>query len=167
MKPPIDEPIARFVVPGKAVGKNAAYLRLRNDLKTARRARGLLLSQAGRDFKDRVKRIGHANRPPWWPKDPLQPKRVRVTVRMFGSRHDAGACTQLVKDALEGVYYDNDRIVEHGAESPADPKGTPARVEIDVELCEVFSDDETRARREAADKRQLARIRRATKTALR
>lgn len=136
---PIEQPlsIARFTIPGKAIGKNAAYLRLRSDLEGARgRRRGLILTQAGRDFKERIGQIGLCMRPVSWPRNLFVPKRVRVTVAMFGSRHDAGACTQLVKDALEGVYYANDRIVEHGPEAPADPRSEP-RVEITVELLAV------------------------------
>lgn len=145
-----------FTILGKAVGKNAAYTRLRRDLVGAGgRRRGLILSQAGRAFKERVGGVGLANRPSEWPKDLRVPKRVRVTVAMHGSRHDASACTQLVKDALEKIYYANDRIVEHGPEGPADPKSLPARVEITVELLDVRSPAELAKMGNSCSKRML------------
>lgn len=148
--------ICRLVVTGKAVGKNQAYLSPRR--RGAHRGDRILTS-VGREWKERVHRIGLAERSTTdWPRDPYLPKRVRVTVRMFGSRHDEGACMQLAKDALEGVFYDNDRVVETGPGAPADPSGKPARVEIDVELLELRSVEEADRLRTEAEKRLRRRL---------
>jgi hypothetical protein len=148
--------MVRFTVPGKAVGKNAAYLRLREDVVTnGGRHMGLILTTAGRNYKALVHTYGLlARNQSDWPRNSWIPKSVRITVAMYGTRHDAGAATQLIKDALEGVYYQNDRIVSHGPEEPSVRDGSSPRVDVLMELLECRSPEEVQERMFAFRKRR-------------
>lgn len=148
--------IVRFTVPGAPCGKNAAYARLRKDQVTRTgRKMGLILSQEGRNYKARVRRCGwEARIASEWPSDPWIPKRVRITVAMYGTRHDAGAATQIIKDGLEGVYFENDRVVSQGPEDPSIRDGSEPRVEVTMELLEVRTQAEAVALRDAQRKRR-------------
>lgn len=150
----------RFAVEG-VVGKNAAYTRLRKDIVTRTgRKMGLILSHEGRNYKARVRQCGLiARNASDWPRDPWIPKSVRITVSMFGTRHDTGAATQLIKDGLEGVYFENDRIVSHGAEGPSIRDGSSPRVEVMLELLEARTAEEVVKLKTAQRKRALARLR--------
>ena len=146
--------LASFTVPGKPVGKNQ-----RN---AVNRAGAVYRTREADGWMEEVRLTGlRARRAAGWPADTLIPKRVRVTVRVYGSRHDAGAVLVLVKDALEGVFYDNDRIVCDGRGEPADPKGEP-RTEIDVELLEVHTLAEVERIRTRREKALIARLKRKT-----
>lgn len=145
-----------IVIPGKAVGKNQAYFSPRNR-PSGRGDR--ILTPIGREFKERVHRIGlYARSQTDWPRDLYAPKMVRVTVRMYGSRHDEGACMVLCKDALEGVFYENDRVVCTGPGEPADPKAKPPRVVIVVELLETYPPAVAARRRSEAEQRLAKRF---------
>jgi hypothetical protein len=124
----------RIAIPGKAIGKNQTHMPAPRTSTGPR----ILLTPIARAYMDVVRRIGRtALAASDWPKDPLVPKRVRMTVRMFGSRHDALATTHLIRDALQRVFYADDKIVCHGPEEAGDPKAYPARVEVDLELLET------------------------------
>ena len=150
-----------FTIPGPAVGKNAAYMRLRKDVVTSSgRRMGLILSPQGRSYKNLVYQIGLiARNASDWPNDVWTPKNVRITVAMYGTRHDTGAATQLIKDGIEGIFYQNDRVVRHGPEGPSIRDGSPARVEVTLELLESYTPEEARKRQSESQARLLRKQR--------
>ncbi len=149
--------IVSFSVPGSPVGKNACYLPLKKTAlgQTGRRY-NLILSQAGRDYKLKVRLYAlRALRASDWPQDCYLPKRVRLTTQQYGTRHDAGASFNLIKDALEGVYFYNDRCVSNGPEDPSIRDGSAPRVEITVELLEARTQAEANALKADIEKRKI------------
>lgn len=136
--------VVAFTVPGAVCGKNQAYVRLRKDVFTrSGRRMGLILSSKGREYKRLINLLGRCARDESaWPRDPLIPKKVCLTVQAYGTRHDAGAATQIIKDALQGVFYADDKIVSQGAEEPSIRNGSAPHVDVTVELLETHSEQD-------------------------
>jgi hypothetical protein len=95
----------KFTVPGKPCSKNAAYG------PRAGNGRGIRLTPEARDFQQRVKAaaslaMGHEQ------SGRLFDGATAIEVASYFTRRaDSGAATALIKDALEGTAYENDRIV--------------------------------------------------------
>ncbi len=136
--------VVAFTVPGAVCGKNQTYIRLRKEILTrSGRRMGLILSSKGREYKRLVNLLGrYARDESAWPRNPLIPKKVCLTVQAYGTRHDAGAATQLIKDALQGVFYADDKIVSQGAEEPSIRNGSAPHVDVTVELLETHAEHE-------------------------
>jgi hypothetical protein len=130
-----------FVIAGKVVSINAGYVRAKFASKRgAGGGKGLVLSGAAREFKNRVRHAGRIARDrSAWPHDLFEVEAVRLTIRMWNSRHDPGAGDKFIRDALEGVFYRDDRIVSMGPGDRPTSDKLGARVEIDVELLERVS----------------------------
>ncbi len=126
-----------FTVPRKAVSVNQAYVRARFGLsRGAGGGKGLVLSSAGRDFKDCCRAHAFvAARTHAWPK-PDTVRRVTLHITAFNSRHDADAPAKLTADALEDVIYRRDNVVETITCRKAKDGGKP-RIEVVVDLLEV------------------------------
>ncbi len=120
----------RFVVED-AVGKNVRHRPIQSRM---------ILTPEARAFMESVALHGLAarNRSPW-PRNVFAPKRVRLSVDVYNTKHDAAAVSPLVADALEGVLYANDRVVSYGAQEPPMKDEGVRRVEIAVELLESYS----------------------------
>lgn len=104
----------------------------------ARRARGyagkqLFLTPEGRDWKDRVHISALLARPKGWPKlDTIA--HVRLSYQLFDYRGDTDGPRKALRDALEGVLYLNDRIVEDGPAPLPVRDGGGRRVRVTVEI---------------------------------
>jgi hypothetical protein len=92
-----------------------------------------------------------------WPRNIFVPKRVRLSVEVYNTRHDAAAVSPLVADALEGIFYLNDKIVEYGPQQPPTKDAGARRAEISVELLERYSEQEAQRRRDAQRQRIIRR----------
>lgn len=128
----------RFAVRRKPVSQNAAYIRAGwNSKRGAGGGKGLILSEAGREYKDAVRAMALvAARRIDWPRPELV-LRAAVHVTTYNCRHDVDAPLKLTQDALETVLYTNDRVVEYvTARKASDIHGR--RVEILVEALEVY-----------------------------
>lgn len=127
--------ILRFSIPRKACGPNEAYLRASwNANRGKGGGKGLILSSAGRDFKDCA--AAHAlvaAKVGRWPM-PGTVKRVFVTLQAWNSRHDIDAPIKLTLDAFQGILYAKDTAVRRLlVEEPSKDNGAP-RIDITVEL---------------------------------
>lgn len=137
-----------FVIPGKPVGKNRLYTRDRHLTKAARAYRKLTSICA-------IAALGKSD----WPRDLLAPKHVRLTVRLFNTRHDSAAATHFIRDSLEKIAYANDRVVSHGAEEIPIKDDGGTRAEVTLELLAVREAFEIMALAQAAHKRAIAKFR--------
>lgn len=125
--------IVRFSVPS-AVGKNARLMPA---------GRRIILTPQARAFMESVALHGLAARSASsWPKNPYAAKRVRLSVDVFNTKHDAAAVSPLVADALEGVFYANDRAVIYGPQELPIKDGGTRRIEVSIELLEAYSEKE-------------------------
>jgi hypothetical protein len=97
-------------------------------------ARGrIILTPEARAFMDRVALLGRSARNRTdWPRNPHAAKSVRLSVVVFNTRHDAAASSPLIADALEGVFYANDRIVSYAAQDRPVKDIGKRRVEIEL-----------------------------------
>jgi hypothetical protein len=147
--------IVRVKVPGKVVGKNA-----RNGPRGGPKL-GILLRTEAREFMERVALYGLAARnASEWPREMLAPRLVRLTVDVWNTKHDAAASSPLIADALEGVYYHNDRVVCYDPQELPLKDGGEARVEITLELLAVRTAQEIAAMKAAMESRLFAKFRR-------
>lgn len=137
-----------FTVPGRIVGKNAVYTRDHHLTKAAREYRRLISLCAIQTIKASD-----------WPRDPLLPKHVRLTVRLFNTRHDSAAATHFIRDSLQGLAYDNDKVVVHGAEEIPIKDDGGTRAEVTLELLAVREAFEVMKLAQAAHKRAIAKFR--------
>lgn len=121
-------------VPRKPVSVNQAYCRAKfSASRGAGGGKGLVLTKAGREFKDAVRSHALAAklRQGWPP--PERVREVALTITTFNTRHDADSAVKLTADALQGVIYPNDRVVSRITAQKGSDAGK-ARVEICVEL---------------------------------
>ncbi len=127
--------IVRFTIPRKAVSVNDGYVRAGwNSNRGGHGGKGMVLSPAGRDFKDAAR--AHAlvaARQQGWPKLEAV-KRVQVTLRAWNSRHDIDAPIKFSLDSLEGVIYANDPAVRRLVIEEPGKDDRPPRVDVAVEL---------------------------------
>ena len=124
-----------FLIPRKAVGVNEAYLRAGwNSNRGSGGGTGLILSPAGRAFKEcaAAYALVAAKRADW--PAPSTVKRVFVTLQAWNSRHDIDSCIKLTLDAFQGILYVKDSAVRRLLiEEPGKDDGPP-RVEVSVEV---------------------------------
>jgi hypothetical protein len=121
-----------FTVPGRPCSKNNAFAQ--------RKGHGVRLSDAARDFIGRVHfaaigAIGHE-------RCPFSRNVAIVVTSHFPRDADSGASIALVKDALQGIVYRNDRCVVFeaswkGNPRPDDPFTSIAVWELDAADCRV------------------------------
>lgn len=91
------------------------------------------MSSAGRDYKDVVRMYAlAAAKSVGWPK-PDCVKKASVEITAFNTRHDADAAAKLTCDALEGILYENDRVIQ-GVTCRKAKDGGKVRVQITVEI---------------------------------
>ena len=129
----------RFVV-SNPVGINGAY-GMRKSVKGGRGQQ--YLRKPAAQFKDAVGMHALVQRTQSdWPNNPWRAVHVRVSYQLYDSRLDADACRKLVRDALEGILYANDRVVEDGPAARSIKDGKGRRVEIVVDLLEMVSNEE-------------------------
>ena len=113
-----------FTVPGKPVSKNGTYER------RGGKGRGLRLTDAAQDFWARVQfaaigAVGHERC--------LLERNVAVVVTAHFTRPaDSGASIALVKDALQGIVYVNDKVVVFEASWQGLPDRENPRTEVQV-----------------------------------
>jgi Holliday junction resolvase RusA-like endonuclease len=97
---------------------------------------GMFLTKDGTAYKERVARAALAARQTCleWPADPWRVAHARVGYQLVNYKGDTDGVRKALRDALEGVLYANDRVVEDGA-APLAIKDTGARrIEVVVEL---------------------------------
>ena len=117
-----------FTVAGKVVGTNAAYKRSGS---TAGRV-GFYMTKEAKEFKARIWLAGFiAANESKWPVDYDGP--ISLTLKTFNCRQDVDSASKLEMDAMQGVFYINDKqVMKLTAEKAKDDKGP--RVEIEVEM---------------------------------
>jgi len=127
----------RFTV-NDPVGINGAY-GMRKAVKGGRGQQ--YLRKPAAQFKDAVGMHALVQRTQSdWPNNPWRAVHVRVSYQLYDSRLDADACRKLVRDALEGILYANDRVVDDGPAARSIKDGGGRRVEIVVELLGLVSE---------------------------
>jgi len=144
-----------FAIPGKVVSVNGSYVPAKKSKNRGKRGgTNLILTKDAENFKELVHRIGaYARSQSQWPRDLYAVADVRLTIRMYNSKHDPAAGDKFIRDALEGVFYVNDRIVRMGPGDPPIKDAGPARIGVDVELLETHPPAiAARRRREAEDR---------------
>ena len=120
-----------FTVPGKPVGLNSAYKRAG----TTKGRKGFYMTKAAVAFKEHIRaRAMLADRPamaaikahggPYF-----------VEIETYNCRHDADSPTKFILDALEGLYYENDRKV-YGVIAHKNKDDLGPRVKITVGVIE-------------------------------
>lgn len=142
-----------FDVPGELGRKNRLYGLARGRPFLTDRARG---------FKERVARAAReAARAADWP-DPYSVAWCRLSLRARNTDCDADASISLVQDALEGVLYENDRVVGWREVNP-DPivwDGGGPGVAVQAELVAVHPPEVVAWARAEAARRRENRVRR-------
>lgn len=119
--------ILRFTIPRKPCGVNAAYGKRNGP------GKGLYLTPEGRDYKDAVKCYAMlAVRGSGWPA-PKAVKRCAVDITTWNTKHDVDSASKFTIDSLQGVLFDNDRVVWKIAMKKDNDGGKP-RVEVEVEI---------------------------------
>jgi hypothetical protein len=121
----------RFSVPRAPVSTNQMYLR-RN---LSGGGKGLMLSEKAKTFKASVRDHGTAayiSARHFWPL-PEKVKQAELSIVVWNTRHDCSAAEKLVADALEGIFYKNDRAV-HPRHNDIGNDGGEPRVEITLEI---------------------------------
>ena len=129
----------RFTV-NDPVGINGAY----GMRKSEKGGRGQqYLRKPAAQFKEAVA-IGALTARFWlWPCANLwRAARVRVSYQLYDSNLDADGPRKLIRDALEGILYVNDRVVDDGPAARSIKDGKGRRVEIVVDLLEMVSNEE-------------------------
>lgn len=113
------------------VGINAYYKR--------GAGRRLYASAAGKSFKARIAAGALYARSllGTWTQDLDSVRRARVSYQLYNSRLDTDAPRKIIRDALEGVLYANDKIAEDGPAPLSIKDDLGKRVVITVELLEV------------------------------
>lgn len=99
-----------FTVPRGAISINTAYLR-RNKATWTPGSPLMYMSPKAKDFKEAV--FDHAfsaAKRNHWPQ-PQRVKNVAVQILCFGSRVDVDGPIKFILDAMEGAFYDNDKVV--------------------------------------------------------
>ena len=113
-----------FSVPGKPVGTNAAY----------RAGKGrYYLTKDAKAFKERLRAYAvlAKNSSDWKPSK----KPIGVHIVVWNSRHDADSPVKFCLDALQGIFFENDRIVESVKAEKRKDNGEP-RVDFRVFVIE-------------------------------
>lgn len=126
--------LLRFTVFRKPVSVNEAYVRAKfSSNRGAGGGRGLVLSAAGREYKEACR--AHAKvaaTREGWP-IPDRVKSVALLLVAWNTKHDVDAPIKLTLDALEGVVYVKDSVVQRVTCGKNSDAGKP-RVEVTVEL---------------------------------
>ena len=123
--------IVRFDVHHRPVSVNEMYLNRRGG-----RGKGRILTNDAREYKAAVSSIAFVvARSVGWPK-PEFVSRCGVSIVVWNTRHDTGACDKATVDALEGIFFKNDRVVRP-LNSDRDSDGGLPRVEIRVSIPDV------------------------------
>lgn len=113
---------------------NATYVR-RGNWRPG--TKGLALSNEARDFKARVAEQGMLAKQNFlWPQLD-QIRRAELSMQLYDFKGDADGPRKSLRDALEGVLYLNDKIVQDGRSPLPIFDGKGKRVEITVDILEV------------------------------
>lgn len=135
---------------------NRAYMRRGGNW----RGKGLCLTQVGRDFKERVKIAGLlARQQSMWPTNLWEVGLVEVAFDLFDVRMDTDGPRKMIKDALEGVLYVNDRIAQDGLAPLPVADGNGRRVVVRVTLLHQRSASEAKAAQAKAEAAREKRLR--------
>lgn len=151
VEPPPEPIVLRFMIPGwsetvrdertgmlrtrlrATVSKNEMHVHMPSTPRGAK-----ILTAAARTYMRDVARIAAvAAANAGWPANLCAPRRVLLTPQIYGSRHDSGAANDIIRDALEGVLYRNDNVVEIGRQMRPQPAPFPY-VMVTAELLEVW-----------------------------
>lgn len=118
----------------------------------------MFLSSEAKRFKSAIASAGLAARiaTPDWPAEPLRVKHARLSLNLANCRANVDGPRKFARDALEGVLWDTDRIVEDGPAPLSTFDGGDRCIELVVELLALRSAIEMQRIRE---RRLRARIR--------
>ena len=127
-----------FTVGGPLVGLNAAYRPGLRTGKVGAEHATIRMTDAGKEYKARVRQHAEMrlSQVAGWPRDPFRALHVRLSMFAFNTKHDAGAASKVVSDALEGVLYDDDRVVSFGEMPRAGVDDRGPRLVVCAELLE-------------------------------
>lgn len=126
--------VLRFTVPRPPVGKNRRYVNA---------TRHPVLSSEARDYLSTTRAYALLEaRKVGWPK-PNTVGSVFLEITTLNTKHDADAAIALTQDALEGIVYANDRVVQGVSAKKCKDDGA-ARVEIAVTLVSMVEKQDKR-----------------------
>ncbi len=150
--------VLRFTV-DRPVSINRMYARRGGNWK----GKGLFTTAEGRAFKVRVARAAIAARSGTdWPQNLWRVRRAELSYQLYDFRGDVDGPRKATKDALEGVLFENDRLVQDGPAPLPIRDGAGARMVITVTILELIDGAAATMLREKAAKARLARKRRST-----
>ncbi len=145
-----------FVV-DRPVSVNRMYARRGGNWK----GKGLFTTTEGRAFKARVASAAIAARSGTdWPQNLWRIRRAELSFQLYDFRGDVDGPRKATKDALEGILYQNDRLVQDGpAPLPIRDDGG-ARMVITVTILELINGPAAAQLRDKANAARIARERR-------
>lgn len=128
--------------------------------------RRLYMTQDGRAFKNRILNAAIVAKVEQgdWPQDLWRITRVEVSYVLLGYRGDTDGPRKVLRDALEGLLYVNDRIVQDGPTPLPEQAPAPSMI-VTVRVLEMRSAAEAMEARTAWEKARDARLRRKARKA--
>jgi Holliday junction resolvase RusA-like endonuclease len=128
---------------------------------------GMFVTKDGKAYRARVAGAAREARHacPTWPAYTWRVTHVRMSYQLYDYRGDTDGIRKALRDACEGILYENDRIVADG-EAPLPIRDRAGRrVEVLVELLGIRSPEDARRAHVAADAAALKRMVAAAKRA--
>lgn len=121
--------------------------------------RGLFLTQQGKAFKLRVAGAGLEARQKCaqWPRNLWRIRRAELSFQLYDFRGDVDGPRKAIRDALEGILYVKDRLVQDGPAPLPIKDGNGPRVVVTVTVLEIVDDATANALREKLDRDRARR----------
>lgn len=123
--------------------------------------KGLFTTSEGRAFKNRVRDAAIVARAGTeWPQNLWRVRRAELSFQLYDFRGDVDGPRKATKDALEGILYVNDRVVQDGPAPLPIRDGAGARMVITIAILELISGPAAVQLRDRALTARIARERR-------
>jgi hypothetical protein len=137
----VDSPKSVSFTVSRPISINRMYGRGR----MVRGQRGLYLTPEGKAFKGRIILAAlEARQRSEWPRNLWRIRKAELSFQLYDFRGDTDGPRKATKDALEGILYVNDRLVQDGPAPLPIRDGKGARMVVTVEILELIDDDEAR-----------------------
>jgi Endodeoxyribonuclease RusA len=122
--------------------------------------RGMFVTAEGKAYQQRARDAAFTARlaTPAWPTDPWRVAHARVGYQLYDYRGDTDGVRKACRDALEGVLYANDRVVEDGPAPLPIWDGGGRRVEVLVELLALRTANEAARLCAEHERRRIERL---------
>ena len=106
-------------------------------------SKGRYLTAEGKAFKERIAAAALAMRQELlWPGNLWRIRRAELSYQLYDCRLDPDAPRKATKDALEGILYVNDRLVQDGRAPLPIQDGLGHRMVVTVEILDLIPDTE-------------------------